>query len=443
MACRVAWFLAAFLVLCGFLVLFPAIDLWAAGLFYRQGDGFPLGDLLLPRAVRGAMPYLIIATVLAAIGLLLATALRRRTWHGLDAKAALFLLIALAVGPGLVVNTLFKDHWGRARPAQISQFGGDKRFTPAFVPSDQCARNCSFPAGDPATGFYFVSLGFLVTVPQRRRLAIGSAIALGTIIGAIRMAQGGHFLSDVVASFFLVFATSWLLHRWIVQKDGLAVLLRHLRHPPPSLRRFLLLGAVSAVAVAVSIAWLDRPLAFLFAASPGLRPVWRVITMFGVSTGYLVIAALLALGCAIAARCATDDARKRRLAQHARRAAFVFVVVGGAGLAGDILKPVFGRARPRLYLDEGIFGFTWHGARAAYWSFPSGHAITIVALALALTQIERRFVSLYVAAALLVIASRIVLDQHYLSDVIAGALLAYAACWVARAAFARVLSDSP
>src|SRR5665213_1216556 len=443
MACRVAWFLAAFLVLCGFLVLFPAIDLWAAGLFYRQGDGFPLGDLLLPRQVRGAMPYLIIATVLAAIGLLLTTALRRRNWHGLDAKAALFLLIALAVGPGLVVNTLFKDHWGRARPAQISQFGGDKRFTPAFVPSDQCARNCSFPAGDPATGFYFVSLGFLVTVPQRRRLAIGGAVVLGAFIGVIRMAQGGHFLSDVVASFFLVFATSWLLHRWIVQKDGLAVLLRHLRHPPPSLRRFLLLGAVSAVAVAVSIAWLDRPLAFLFAASPGLRPVWRVITMFGVSTGYLVIAALLALGCAIAARCATDDARKRRLALHARRAAFVFVVVGGAGLAGDILKPVFGRARPRLYLDEGIFGFTWHGARAAYWSFPSGHAITIVALALALTQVERRFVSLYVAAALLVIARRIVLDQHYLSDVIAGALLAYAACWVARAAFARVLSDSP
>ena len=94
-----------------------------------------------------------------------------------------------------------------------------------------------------------------------------------------------------------------------------------------------------------------------------------------------------------------------------------------------------------------MFGFTWHGAHAAYWSFPSGHTITIVALAAALTLIERRFLPLYVAAALLVMASRIVLDQHYLSDVLAGAYpRLVAATWAAAPASAaprRALSDSP
>ena len=74
---------------------------------------------------------------------------------------------------------------------------------------------------------------------------------------------------------------------------------------------------------------------------------------------------------------------------------------------------------------------------------PSPHAITIVALALALAQIERRGLPLYVAAALLVMASRIVLTEHYLSDVLAGALIAALAHWASRASFERVLSGSP
>lgn len=447
MACRAAWFLAAFLILCGTPVLFPRIDLEASALFYRPSAGFFLADWLPFHAIREAIPFLVGAIVAAAAALLVATI--RRPWRGLDRKAALFLLIALAVGPGLVVNTLFKDHWGRARPVQIAQFGGDKRFTPAFVPSDQCARNCSFPAGDPATGFYLVSAGFLVAAPGWRRATVAGALALGAVIGLVRIAQGGHFLSDVIASGFLVFATSWLLHRWIVVDDGLAVLLRRLRSPSPALRRFLALAIVTALAIGASIAWVDRPLAaYLRGIAPATERVFRVITAFGVSTGYLVIAALAALGCGIAASRSADAARMRRLNGHAWRAVFVFVTVGGAGLAGDILKPVFGRARPSLWLRDGVFGFTWHGARAEYWAFPSGHAITIVALAAALAQIERRGLPLYVAVALLVIASRIVLDEHYLSDVLAGAFLAGTAAWAARTGFARAgiavsLSDSP
>ena len=433
---RVAAFLAAFLLLCGPLVLLPAIDLAASGLLYRPDSGFFLGNWIFFRLVRGAIPLVIFGVVVFGVAVLVADLLGRRVC-GLDWRAALFLLIALAAGPGLTVNSLFKDHWGRARPATIAQFGGDKRFTPAFVPSDQCVRNCSFPAGDAAAGFYFVSAAFLAPL-RRRRQAMAGAIALGAVIGIVRIAQGGHFLSDVVASFFLVTAVSWLLHLWILRDDGLSRLLAQLRHPPPALRRFALGLVLTAAAVWHSIAFVDRPLVDAFAnGDPLVQRVFRFITSFGVSTPYLVIAAFAASGFYLAARRTEDAAQRAKFEFTAWRAGFVFISVAGAGLIGDILKPVFGRARPRLWVSDHIFGFTWHGARAAYWSFPSGHTITIVSLGLALYAIERRFRAFYVAAMMLVAASRIVLAEHYLSDVLAGAFLAAIVVWAARAGFAR------
>jgi lipid A 4'-phosphatase len=442
---RVALFLAAFLIVCGATVLFPAIDLAASAPFYAPGKGFFLAEWPPFLAVRAAMPWLVALIALAGLAFLALGA--RRPWHGLDWRAGVFLLAALAVGPGLVVNTLFKDHWGRARPAEITQFGGTARFSPPFVPSDQCRSNCSFPAGDPSNGFVLVAAGFLIAAPRPRRVVCAGAITLGALIGLVRLAQGGHFFSDVLASGFLVFATTWALWRWIVVADGLSALARMARDPPPAAQRFLALLILTSAIVAASIAWLDRPLALVFARiSPATHTVFTAITTFGYSTGYLVLAGVLAVGFAIAARNASDMARKRWFARNAWRAVFVFVAVAGAGLVGDIMKPVFGRARPHLLISDGVFGFTWHGAHAAYWSFPSGHAITAVSLAAALAVIERRLWPLYAAAAVLVMASRVVLAEHYLSDLIAGAFIAGTTVWALAAAFRRggiALSDNP
>ena len=434
MACRVALFLGSFLVLCGATVLLPGIDLAAAALFYDPQHGFFLGDWAPVRLIRAAMPYLTWGIVLA--GLLL---MAWRRW-----RTGLLLLLALALGPGLVVNVIFKDHWGRARPAQIVEFGGQAHFSRPFVPSDQCATNCSFPAGDPSMGFVLVAAGLLAGTPRRRRVVIAAALGLGAIIGLARMAQGGHFFSDVLASGFLVFATSWALHRWIIVADGLPALLHLLARPPPALRRGLGLTGLSIVAFGASYLWIDRPLAAHFAdASSRTIAIFRIITAFGVSTGYLIIAVLIALLFLLRARGTADQAERPRLLANAWRAAFVFVAVAAPGLFGDILKPVFGRARPRLFLTDATFGFTGHGARAAYWSFPSGHSITIVALAVALTLLGRRLLPLCAAAALLVMASRIVLDQHYLSDDLAGAYIGWVGALATADGFRRVLSDSP
>ena len=416
---RVAWFVAAFLLICGGLILMPAVDLWVTGLFYRAGDGFYLGEWAPFRLLRSGLPYAVTIYAVAVGLLLIAALIRRRAVLGLDVRAACFLLLALALGPGLTVNTIFKDHWGRARPSQVTEFGGDKHFSPAFVPSDQCTRNCSFSAGDPSMGFYLVSLAFLAAVPRRRKLGIAGAVTVGATLGVVRLAQGGHFFSDIIATGFFVFAVSWLLHRFIIVHDGLGMLMRALRYPSPRLIRWAFVTIATALLFSLSYIFVDRPLAYaLKDIDPTVHSIFAIITKAGEGVFYLVPSGLLILWALWTRR------------QHLlERAGFVFAAVAIPGLIADMMKPIFGRARPVLLFREDLFGFTWHGARANYWSFPSGHTITITALALSLTAIYPRLWPLYATVAVLVASSRVIIDAHYLSDVIAGAYIGLTAYW--------------
>lgn len=416
---RIVWFFAAFLFLCGGMVLLPRIDLWASGLFYRPGEGFFLGSWPPFWAIHKDLPYAVTAFVLFLLAALLVSLLRQRPVLGLDSKAAFFLLLSLAIGPGLIVNTIFKDHWGRARPAQIVQFGGHKTFSPAFVPSDQCFTNCSFPAGDPSVGFYLVSAAFLVPIPRRRRWATAGAIALGSAIGVVRIAQGGHFLSDVVASGFIIYGLSWLLHRALIAYDGLGALRAAFLHPSPALKRAAWLTLATILLFAFSYAFVDKPLAvYLYNRNATLLRVFMFITQFGLGGTYLVPLAIV-IAWAL-------WSRRKVLAS---RAGFVFGAIALPGLFTDIMKPVFGRARPELLFRDHLFGFTWIGPHADRWSFPSGHTVTIVALATALYAIYPPLWPVYAFVALLITASRVIVDAHYLSDVIAGAYVGFIGAW--------------
>jgi len=94
-----------------------------------------------------------VLTVVLLAWLLLGFAAR---YGGVFARAAPyrrqvgFVFAVLALGPGLVVNAILKDHSGRARPAQIAEFGGEREFSRAFAIADQCKRNCAFVSGHVA-----------------------------------------------------------------------------------------------------------------------------------------------------------------------------------------------------------------------------------------------------------------------------------------------------
>lgn len=193
-------------------VFAPDIDLWAAKAFYA-GDGrfaSSRGGGL------GFLRWFFICLYFSCIGLAIAgivvSRARRQRWLSLGMGQWLFLAACLGAGPGLVANVLLKDQWGRARPNHVVEFGGTKTFSAPLTPSRQCRRNCSFVSGEAASVFIIFYAAALV-VPQ---LSLSFA-AVGTVgglaAGMVRMAQGAHFLSDVIFAGVFMALTALVVHK--------------------------------------------------------------------------------------------------------------------------------------------------------------------------------------------------------------------------------------
>ena len=136
----------------------PQVDLATSGLFYDPGPGFVLANWQPIVLLFHAIPWIAWGTlILPAIGAFWLLLLGRPLWR-LYHKALIFLVASMAAGPGLLANTVLKDHWGRARPAQIEAFGGTHHFTPAPLLAAECDRNCAFVSGHAALGFSLVAL---------------------------------------------------------------------------------------------------------------------------------------------------------------------------------------------------------------------------------------------------------------------------------------------
>jgi lipid A 4'-phosphatase len=421
---------------------FPQVDVAASRLFYNAGNGFLLADWPPVVVLARLVPWITWAWLVLAVGGGAWLFLVGRPLWRLDRKALAFLFASLALGPGLLANTLLKDHWGRARPTQIEAFGGLHRFTPAPLPAAECERNCAFVSGHAALGFSLVAFGFLLPPGRSRNRAIAAALTFGALVGFGRIAQGGHFLSDVVYAGLLVFGTTALLYWWIVQCDGLASppLLRFYRvvfhnakimwargdrtAQSPTVR--LALGTAAAtILIVISIGAIDRPLAVFFhARDADLHALFEITGRLGLTSGYLTLTGLgfivLQWG-GLLPRLRPVTARIRALAVIP---AFLFLSIATSGVIVDILKVVFGRARPKLLFQSDIFGFMWLGWNADHWSFPSGHSATIVALMTALWYLWPQHVLFYVLAAAIVAGSRVVVGAHFLADALAGALVA-------------------
>lgn len=177
-------------------ISFPWLDIAAARLFYL-GDGQFVGTLqpfvrLMKEAISNAA---LLCAAFTIVGLLVSEVRQCRFFY-LSARHLRFLLYALLIGPGLLVNGLFKSYWGRARPNDTAIFGGDYTFSPALMVTDQCQSNCSFVSGDVSFAFFLLAFAFLL--PFRRSVTTRSVVAFGAFIGLVRMSDGSHFLSDVI-----------------------------------------------------------------------------------------------------------------------------------------------------------------------------------------------------------------------------------------------------
>lgn len=194
--------------------LWPGIDLAVSG-YFHDASGFPIKRNPWIEGLRDALwDASLLMPLLALILLIWAI------WRKTAARLWGYILALFLIGPGLFVNAGFKAFWGRARPTNITEFGGSAHFTPAWIISDQCARNCSFVSGEGA-GATALTIALLLIL-YRFRLTLGPvlyragqvvALMLLGFVGWQRVASGGHFLSDVVLSMLLITLIAAVLAR--------------------------------------------------------------------------------------------------------------------------------------------------------------------------------------------------------------------------------------
>ncbi|MBI5570514.1 MAG: phosphatase PAP2 family protein [Desulfomonile tiedjei] len=149
----------------------------------------------------GELPPLILLA--AALGLYAACRVGRAPRQ--YARPCLVIILTIALGPGLLVNGLLKNYWGRPRPVEVSALGGDWEYRSVWEPGTP-GRGKSFTCGHCSMAFALGSAAaFAPYFPIASGAALVASVGYGALMGVARMAQGGHFPTDVLWSGILVF----------------------------------------------------------------------------------------------------------------------------------------------------------------------------------------------------------------------------------------------
>ena len=179
----------------------PEIDIWFSALFFSEADRFSHSPDRVFAIIRVIFMYGLMWMAFLTLLLLIHNALigSRRM---ISTKVWGFMVVSFLVGPNGFVNGILKTYWGRARPADIEFFGGDKTFTPPMVITDQCDVNCSFVSGEGSAIATALIVLAIVLWPNLKGVWRGVALYFVlpmSIFGiALRVITGAHFLSDTI-----------------------------------------------------------------------------------------------------------------------------------------------------------------------------------------------------------------------------------------------------
>jgi lipid A 4'-phosphatase len=187
-----------------------AIDLNMSHYFFSDGH-FESSPLLNFAYKYGLLPFWI--GFVAGIGMLF-----NQKWR----LGGIYLILVMAIGSGFIINVALKGHWGRPRPKQVVQFGGDQEFRAFYQPYfNNPIPSKSFPSGHASSGFYFFSVILLGSYYRNkflRNLGILLTLLLGGVLSYARIAQGGHFFTDTLFSALIMWLTALLLYYVVFKK---------------------------------------------------------------------------------------------------------------------------------------------------------------------------------------------------------------------------------
>jgi lipid A 4'-phosphatase len=183
--------------------IWPGIDLRVSDAFHDSTTGFAIEGNPITEGLRMAIWNVAILICVAAVfGIAVGVAGRAFV---LPTRAWGFLLTLYVLGPGLMAEMLTKPLWGRARPAQIAEFGGSFHFSPPNELVNICTRNCSFVSGEVSGATVTAVALMLLRFYLKHRLhksvsniLLSAAWCLPPAVALQRVAVGRHFLSDTV-----------------------------------------------------------------------------------------------------------------------------------------------------------------------------------------------------------------------------------------------------
>ena len=197
-----------------FFILFPKFDIFFSKLFFFE-EKFISDKYIFIRSLRSFLKDLMIVISIVSLLLIIVNIffkMKKKTFLKPRTKLILIgFLVGPVIGCGLIANFYFKDNWGRARPINIQEFGGEKIYTQPFIISDQCERNCSWISGEASAAFSFITGTIILKSPIFFLLNI----IFGIIVSFCRIAMGGHFLSDnIFAMIFMIYLA--IIYKYLV-----------------------------------------------------------------------------------------------------------------------------------------------------------------------------------------------------------------------------------
>ena len=213
----------------------------------------------------------------------------------------------------------------------------------------------------------------------------------------------------------------------------------HFRAPWPIPTRNTALAALLGLfALLFVLHFADRPISVWGQGLPEPIPgIMHWITRWGESDWQLIPALMILLLTAAAIPLVRSDIWRNALREVRVLAGFVFVGVGLPSLTSSLLKRLIGRARPEAWTPDAQISFIPNLTLYDHQSFPSGHSTTAFAMAMVLVFIWPRTLWPALAAALLIALSRVITGQHYLTDIVGGAVLGTLGAYAIRYFFAR------
>ena len=211
--------LIVFFILATFVTVGPSLDVYVSGLFY-YGDKQFLIQSYYPVSIffrKMLLPFILIYVFILPLVLRFFPLKKIYFDYKFSISEIVYIWVSGAATMLLVVNVLLKNMWGRARPNDVSYFNGFQDFNPWYKISDACSSNCSFVSGDSSVGFLLIVFYFIT----KKNVYLYLGLILGSLLGFIRIAAGGHFFSDVIFSQIVVTVTilvSFVLYKKFYDK---------------------------------------------------------------------------------------------------------------------------------------------------------------------------------------------------------------------------------